>query len=144
LIKLWRAWNASEKFRERKEINMSTLVRENRDIDRVQSEQFIAPSASVVEAADGYTLEVEMPGVNKERLEISIENNELIIVGRRSLPAVEGTLIHRESRPENYRRTFELDPSVDVNKISAKIDQGVVTLTLPKAEHVKPRKITVS
>jgi len=123
---------------------MSTLVRENRDIDRVQSEQFIAPSASVVEAADGYTLEVEMSGVNKERLEISVENNELTIVGRRSLPAVEGTLIHRESRPENYRRTFELDPSIDANKISAKIDQGVVTLTLPKAEHVKPRKITVS
>ena len=123
---------------------MSTLVRENRDIDRVQSEQFIAPSASVVEAADGYTLEVEMSGVNKERLEISVENNELTIVGRRSLPAVEGTLIHRESRPENYRRTFEIDPSIDANKISAKIDQGVVTLTLPKAEHVKPRKITVS
>ena len=123
---------------------MSTLVRENRDIDRVHSEQFVAPSASVVEAADGYTLEVEMSGVNKERLEISVENNELTIVGRRSLPAVEGTLIHRESRPENYRRTFELDPSIDANKISAKIDQGVVTLMLPKAEHVKPRKITVS
>jgi len=123
---------------------MSTLVRKNRDIDRVQSEQFIAPSASVVEAADGYTLEVEMSGVNKEGLEISVENNELTIVGRRSLPAVEGTLIHRESRPENYRRTFELDPSIDANKISAKIDQGVVTLTLPKAENVRRRKITVS
>jgi HSP20 family protein len=132
------------KFRERKEINMSKLVRENRDIDRVQSEQFVAPSASVIEAGDGYTLEVEMPGVNKEGLEISVENNELTIVGRRSLPAVEGTPIHCESRPENYRRTFELDPSIDANKISAKIDQGVVSLTLPKAEHVKPRKIAVS
>src|SRR6266705_1838494 len=113
---------------------MNTLVDENRDRDRAQTEQVIAPSASVVEAADGYTLEVEMSGVNKERLEISVENNELTIVGRRSLPAVEGTLIHRESRPENYRRTFELDPSVDANKISAKLDQGVVTLTLPKTE----------
>jgi HSP20 family protein len=122
---------------------MNTLVHENRDADRAQNEQFVAPSASVVEAGDGYTLEVEMPGVNKEGLEISIENNELT-VGHRSLPAVEGTLIHRESRPENYRRTFELDPSIDADKISAKIDQGVVTLTLPKAEHIKPRKITVS
>src|SRR5213078_857470 len=121
----------------------TTVVRENRDADRAQNEQFVAPAASVVEASDGYTLEVEMSGVNKEGLEISVENNELTIVGRRSLPAVEGTLIHRESRPENYRRTFELDPSIDANKISAKIDQGVVTLTLPKAEHVKPRKITV-
>jgi HSP20 family molecular chaperone IbpA len=50
----------------------------------------------------------------------------------------------RQSRPENYRRASELDSSIDANKISAKIDQGVVTLTLPKAEHVKPRKVAVS
>src|SRR5881396_868442 len=123
---------------------MNTLVRENRDEDRAQTEQFVVPSASVIEAADGYTLEVEMPGVNKEGLEVSVENDELTIVGRRHLPTVEGTLIHHESRPENFRRAFELDPSIDADKISAKIEQGLVTLTLPKAEHVKPRKITVS
>jgi len=122
----------------------TAVVRENRDADRTQNEQFVVPAASVVEASDGYTLEVEMPGVNKEGLEISIENNELTVLGRRSLPDVGGTLIHRELRQENYRRTFELDPSIDADKISAKIDQGVVTLTLPKAEDVKPRKITVS
>jgi len=132
------------KFAQGKEIDMNTLVCENRDADRAQNEQFLTPSASVVEAGDGYTLEVEMPGVNKEGLEISIENSELTVFGYRSLPAVEGTLIHHESRPENYRRTFELDPSIDADKISAKIDQGVVTLTLPKAEHIEPRKITVS
>jgi HSP20 family protein len=123
---------------------MNTLTRENRDGDRVQTEQFVAPPASVTEAGDGYTLEVEMPGVNRDGLDISVENNELTIVGRRSLPIVEGTLVHHESRPENFRRTFELDPSIDANKISARVEQGLVTLTLPKAEHVKPRKITVS
>ena len=123
---------------------MNTLTRETRESDRAQAEQFITPPASVTEIADGYVLEIEMPGVKKDGLDISIENNELTIVGRRSLPAVEGTLIHRESRPENSRRAFELDPSIDANKISAKIDQGLVTLTLPKAEQVKPRKITVS
>jgi HSP20 family protein len=124
---------------------MNTLVRENRDTERPQTEQFIMPSASLMEASDGYTLEVEMPGVNKEGLEISVENNELTILGRRSLlPLVEGTLIHHESRPENFRRMFELDPSIDADKIGAKIEQGIVTLTLPKAEHVRPRKITVS
>ena len=59
-------------------------------------------------------------------------------------PAVQGTIVHRESRRENFRRAFELDPSIDTGKISAKIEQGVVTLTLPKAEQVKPRKIAVS
>ena len=123
---------------------MNTLTRENRDGDRAQAEQFVAPPASVIEAGDGYKLEIEMPGVNKDRLDISVENNELTIIGRCSLPVVEGTLIHHESRPENFQRTFELDPSIDANKINAKIDQGLVTLTLSKAEHVEPRKIAVS
>jgi HSP20 family protein len=123
---------------------MNTLTRENRDTDRARSEAFVAPPASVIEAGDGYTLEVEMPGVSKDGLDISIENNELTIIGRRSLPVVEGMLIHNESRPENFRRTFELDPSIDANKISARVEQGLMTLSLPKAEHVKPRKIAVS
>jgi HSP20 family protein len=123
---------------------MNTLTRETRESDRSQAEQFITPPSSVTEIDDGYTLEIEMPGVKKDGLEISVENNELTIIGRRSVPAVQGTLIHRESRPENFRRVFEIDPSIDADKISAKIDQGLVTFTLPKAEHVKPRKITVS
>lgn len=122
---------------------MNTTVRENRNGERVQREQFIAPASSVIEDTARYTLQVEMPGVNKEGLEIAVENNELTILGRRSLPAVDGTLIHRESRLENFRRTFELDPSIDTGKIGAKIDRGVVTLTLPKGEQVKPRKIKV-
>ena len=126
---------------------MNTLVRENRSNasnGERAAEQFIAPAATVLENADGYTLEVEMPGVSKENLEMWVESNELTIVGRRSMPSVEGTLLHRESRQENFRRAFELDPSIDAEKISAKIEQGVVTLTLPKAEQVKPRKITVA
>jgi HSP20 family protein len=126
---------------------MNTLVRDNQSASQQQqqkTERFVTPMASVSESGDSYLLKVEMPGVNKEGLEISIEKNELTIVGRRSLPTVEGTVIHRESRSENFRRTFELDPSIDTSKISAKIEQGVLTLTLPKAEQVKPRKITVS
>ncbi len=126
---------------------MNTLVRENRNgvsNGERASEQFICPAATVLENADGYSLDVEMPGVSKESLEMWVENNELTVLGRRSIAAVEGTLLHRESRPENFRRTFELDPSIDAEKISAKIEHGVVSLTLPKAEQVKPRKIAVS
>lgn len=83
-----------------------------------QNEHFVAPVASIIEDGEGYMLQVEMPGVNKDGLEISVENNELTIIGRRSLPTVEGTLIHHESRGENYRRTFELDPSIDGDKIT--------------------------
>ena len=123
---------------------MDTLVRENRGTRQGQTERFITPVASVTEDGDAYQLKVEMPGVNKEGLEISVENNELTIIGRRTLPPIDGTVIHRESRPENFRRVFELDPSIDTGKITAHMDQGILTLTLPKAEQVKPRKITVS
>ena len=70
---------------------MNTLVRENRSSngDRQATEQFIAPAATVLENTDGYTLEVEMPGVSKENLEMWVENNELTILGRRSMPVVE-------------------------------------------------------
>jgi HSP20 family protein len=123
---------------------METLTRENNGQTARQGERFITPSASVTENADGYVLELEMPGVSKDGLDISVENNELSITGRRSNPSIEGTLVHRESRPHNYRRTFEIDPSINAGKITARITQGVVTLTLPKAEEVKPRKIKVS
>ncbi|MEO5719387.1 MAG: Hsp20/alpha crystallin family protein [Chthoniobacterales bacterium] len=122
----------------------NNLVRENNGKETNRSERFITPPASVCENGDGYMLELEMPGVSKDGLEISIENNELSIVGRRSSPAIDGTLVHRESRPHHYRRSFEIDPSIDSGKISARINQGIVTLTLPNAEEVKPRKITVS
>jgi len=124
----------------------NNLVRENSGnaVTRRESEKFITPPASVSETTDGYLLELEMPGVSKDGLAISIENNELSIIGRRSNPAIEGTPVHRESRPHNYRRSFEIDPSIDSAKIAAHMNQGVVTLTLPKAEEVKPRKITVS
>ncbi len=123
---------------------MNNLTRDNNGRTAREEEQFITQLASVSETPDGYTLELEMPGVSKDGLDISIENNELSIVGRRATKPVEGTVLHRESRPHNYRRTFEIDPSIDTGKISARIMQGVVTLTLPKAEEVKPRKITVS
>jgi len=123
---------------------MNTLVRENRTNGNRSAEQFVMPVARVLENTDGYTLEVEMPGVNKENLEMWVENNELTVVGRRNLPQTSGTLVHRESRPENFRRSFEIDPSIDTGKINATIVQGVVTLVLPKAEQAKPRKILVA
>src|SRR3979409_2572162 len=126
---------------------METLTRENRTQNNANgqaTEKFVAPVATVLENADGYTLQVDMPAVNKEGLEMWVENNELTIIGRRSLPSVAGTVIHRESRRDNFRRSFELDPSIDAGRISAKIEQGVVTLTLPKAEQVKPRRIAVA
>jgi HSP20 family protein len=109
-----------------------------------QERPFVSPNVNIVETKEGYVLEAEMPGVTKEGLEINLEDNVLTIVGRRQSDSVVGALLYRESNPADYRRVFELDPSIETGKISAQIEQGILTLSLPKAERVKPRRITVS
>jgi HSP20 family protein len=105
--------------------------------------EYIAPEVNIFETKDGYAVEAEMPGVNKEGLEITMEGNELTIVGHRNSEHVNGQPLFRERRLADYRRSFELDPAIDTAKVTAKIEQGILTVTLPKSEKVKPRKITV-
>ena len=105
---------------------------------------YLTPLANILETKDGYVLEAEMPGVNKDGLDITVENGELTIVGRRAAAEPRGREVYRESRTLDYRRTFELDPSIDTAKVTAHLDQGVLTLHLPMADSVKPRKIAVN
>jgi len=123
----------------------TTTQREQRD-NRVadeRSQQFLSPGVNIYETKDGYVLEAEMPGVNREGLEIMLEGSEITLVGRRHLEPVSGMPLFRESHVADFRRVFELDPAIDTARISARMDQGVLTLTLPKSERVKPRKISV-
>jgi len=107
--------------------------------------EYIGAEVNIFENKDGYVLEAEMPGVTKDGLSISLEGNILTLIGHRPDGAVpNATLLYRESRPADFRRVFELDPTIETAKIGAKMEQGILTLTLPKAERVKPRKITVS
>ena len=108
-----------------------------------QRVSYLTPLANVLETKDAYVLEAELPGVAKDGLEVSVENGELTITGRRAAAAPQGRAVYRESRGLDYRRAFELDSAIDTARISAKLDQGVLTLTLPKTESVKPRKIAV-
>ena len=104
---------------------------------------YLQPPVNVVETKDGYLLEAEMPGVSKEGLEILLEENELTIVGHRKFGVDGAQPLYRESVDRDFRRTFVLDPTIDTAKINAKMNHGVLTLNLPKAEKVKPRKISV-
>lgn len=121
----------------------ATLQKESR-VTNDRPKEYVAPEVNIFETRDGYVLEAEMPGVNKEGLEITLEGNEITIVGRRNLPSLAGEPLFRESHNADYRRVFELDPAIDTAKISARMDQGVLTVTLPKSEEVKPRKIPVN
>src|SRR5258708_3132142 len=124
---------------------MKTTVETGQQTASQQNRQteYVAPEVNIFETKDGYVVEAEMPGVNKEGLEITVEGNELTIVGRRNSEQVNGQPLFRERRLADYRRSFELDPAIDTSKVTAKIDQGIVTVTLPKSEKVKPRKIAI-
>jgi len=105
---------------------------------------YVSPDVNIYETETGYRLEAEMPGVTRDHLEVTLENNSLTLVGHRSDAPPPGTVLYRESRPADFRRVFELDPAIDSQKIRAEINQGLLTLELPKTEAVKPRRVAVN
>lgn len=124
----------------------ATLPKETRPAtpERAQTVQYVVPEVNIYETKEGYELEVEMPGVNKEGLEITLEGKEITIIGHPANEVVSGETLFRERHGADYRRVFDLDPAIDTARISARMSQGVLFLTLPKSEAVKPRKIVVS
>jgi len=107
------------------------------------SGEFVTPEVNIFETKDGYILEAEMPGVNKDGVEITLDGNEITIVGHAGRDEVNGQPLVRERRGADFRRVFELDPAINTSGIMAKVDQGILMVTLPRSEKVKPRKVVV-
>ena len=105
--------------------------------------RYIAPPVSISEDSDGYTLEAELPGVAKDNVTVTVADGELIFTGTKSYGPT-GTRIYGERAKTDYRRVFDLDPAVDASKITAKMEQGVLVVRLPKTPESKPRRITVT
>lgn len=87
-------------------------------------------------------VKIEMPGVAQPDLEIQVEGRNLTIVGKRPDQA-QGTWLLRERSRGDFRRTYTVDPGIDLDKVDARLENGVLTLTLPMREEAKPRKIEV-
>jgi HSP20 family protein len=126
---------------------MSMVSQPEREVPQApQNEQtryYTTPLVNIRATEHGYELMAEMPGVTKDGVEITVENGQLTLVGHRRPVQASGQRIYRERREHDFRRVYELDPSLDASRVSARIDQGVLTVTLPKAEAVKPRRINV-
>jgi HSP20 family protein len=105
-------------------------------------EQYVTPPVDIFETGDGLVVKADLPGVAKQDLDVRVENNLLTIRGKPSHVAP-GDPLYREYGLVNFFRQFELNEKVDQSKISAELTHGVLTLTLPKAEEAKPRKIDV-
>jgi HSP20 family protein len=104
---------------------------------------FVMPPANISATENEYYVEVDMPGVDKEGLEITVEGNELTIIGRRKSEIPDSQACYCESARADYRRVLELGPDVDTSRISAEMKQGVLRLRLPKSEKAKPKHIEV-
>jgi len=105
--------------------------------------EYSTPAVNFRHDAEGFTLEVEMPGVAKNGVELTFDDGQLTLVGRRSERNAPGNRLHGESAWRDFRRVFDLDPMIDPARISARLEQGLLTVSFPKSEAAKPRKITV-
>jgi HSP20 family protein len=122
----------------------NTITKENRQAAVQEEPAYLRPQVDITETREGYELRAEMPGVDKAGLELVLDGSELTIVGRKQGQVEPLECIYRESTPANYRRKFELDPAIDTSKVTARMEQGVLLLSLPKTERVKPRRIKVT
>lgn len=118
---------------------------QTKDETTVPARVFV-PTTDIFETEEALTVVMEMPGVDKANIDIGVENDVLTVDGRIDFSKYEKLQpVYSEYNIGHYRRRFTLSPSrVDQARIKAEMKDGVLTLTLPKAEQAKPRRIAVN
>lgn len=102
------------------------------------------PVTDIFETPEALTVVLEMPGVDRDGIEASVENDIVTIEGRIDFAKYEAMQpVYTEYNVGHYARSFEISNKIDQNKIGAQMKDGVVTIVLPKAEQAKPRRIQV-
>jgi HSP20 family protein len=102
------------------------------------------PPIDIHEGPEGLILEADLPGVSEPNLSIQLEDNVLSLHAKVDAPAPEGArVLHEEYRPGDFYRSFILSDEVERSRISAELKNGVLKLTLPKAERAKTRRIEI-
>ena len=102
------------------------------------------PLLNVWEDDESFSVEAEVPGLSMDALEVYVTDNELTIKGQRKQAEREAVTYHRRERGwGEFSRVLTFPSELDSSKVEASLDNGVLTLRLPKAESVKPRKIEI-
>lgn len=113
--------------------------------DSIPTAPVVEPRHQVTETAEAYGLTVELPGVDKTGLELSVDHEQIRVVGRRGWRRPAGwTPLHSETREAGYELVLEHGRVIDTAKIQAELRDGILRVALPKAEAVKPHKIAVA
>jgi HSP20 family protein len=123
-------------------------VQQKREVEKAQEAtrptRAFLPSADIFETEDALTVVLEMPGVDRDNVDVSIENGVLTVEGKINFSKYEDLEpVYSEYNIGPYRRTFRISSRVAQDKIKAEMRYGVITLVLPKAEEAKPRRIEV-
>ncbi|MBN1532685.1 MAG: Hsp20/alpha crystallin family protein [Spirochaetes bacterium] len=109
-----------------------------------REEQVLAPATDIFETTEGYGLRLEMPGVEKEQLSVTIDNNELVVEGKVNDESPQGkSLRYSEYTLYNFYRKFIIGNDIDRARIDAVLENGVLNLNLHKHEAAKPKRIEV-
>lgn len=104
----------------------------------------IRPPVDIWEDKDGITLRADMPGVSKDRLNLRIDGNNLIVEGQVHFELPQGAeALYADVRSSLYRRSFALGGELESGKIEATLKDGVLTVRIPKRSELRPRKIEV-
>lgn len=103
----------------------------------------LRPATDVVQNETGIDLVVDLPGVNQDTMDLTLEKGTLTVTGRRHAH-VEGDDVVREIRIGEYRRVFSLGDDVDTDAITADMQDGVLTVHLPKVAQAQPRRIEIA
>ena len=124
------------------EVRQDTQVAKPPDTGR--NEAALMPPVDVLEDAAGITLYADLPGVPKDKLTLQVDADVLTIEGEISLDGAESMeATHTEVSLPHYRRVFTLSKELDMAKVSAEFNNGVLKLRIPKAAHAQPRRIDV-
>ena len=106
---------------------------------------FLTPPVDIFEDTEGITVQAEMPGVSKDRLNIQADRNNLVIEGEGVLDLPAGTeALYADLQATKYRRSFLLSGELETDRIEANLKDGLLTLRIPKRAEYKPRKIEIS
>ena len=124
-------------------------VREKQEVEKKQEGtvpgRIFVAVADIFETDQALTVVLEMPGVNKDSVDVRVENDLLSVEGRVDFSNYAGLQpVYTEYNVGNYARSFQLSSKIEQDAISAELKDGVMTLVLPKAERAKPRKIKVA
>ena len=112
---------------------------------QAEKEVVMRPAVDIYEDATGITLKADLPGVSHDRLDVQIEGNNLSIEGQAAIEMPEGMeALYADVKATRFRRSFTLSNELEVDKISAEMNNGELTLRLPKRAEVQPRKIEIT